>query len=153
MSAGIVSGISSGLGQSLGTSAAGSAAGTAAEGAAADSTAGSLGYAAGAAVGNAANKGAGGALVRDATNGSPSPADGTELSSAGATSAADPSNSKGGWLGLGLFGNDKYNPNPSSYAPQTGSSVSSAAMPKLSIPPSAALAMMKQLPQMQGGMS
>jgi hypothetical protein len=151
MSAGLASGVSSGLGQSLGTSAAGSAAGTAAEGAAADSTAGSIGYGVGAALGNSANKGAGGTIARDITNGSSTPADNTELSAVqGANSAADSSNTKGGWLGMGLFGNDKYNPNPSSYQPATGSSVSSAAMPKLQMPPSVAMAMMQQLPQLSG---
>lgn len=37
---------------------------------------------------------------------------------------------KGGFLGTGMLGNDQYNPNPSSYAPQTGNQQAQAAMPK-----------------------
>lgn len=148
MSSGLISGISSGVGQSIGTSAAGSAAGAAAAEAAGTTTAGTIGSAIGQGIGGAANGGVAGPATNIFDHGTAAPADNTTASSNlhGATEAADPKNSKGGWLGMGLFGNDQYNPNPSSYAPSTGNNVAQAAKPKPKTTTPIALQLMNQLP-------
>lgn len=141
------SGISSGLGSSLGTTAAGSAAGTAAAQAAGGTTAGSIGSAIGSEIGSQLNQGAGGDIARMFTNsGGGGEAQSPTASTDTAQAAASPSNTKGGWLGTGLFGNDQYNPNPSSYAPATGGQVAQAAKPKAQTTTPIALQLMQQLP-------
>jgi len=142
---GLVSGLSSGLGTSLGTTAAGSAAGQAAATTAAGTAGGQLGSAIGSAAGGAMNSGMAGDAIRMFDTGTPgmAPAGGTNAAMQGAAG-----NTKGGWLGTGLFGNDQYNPNPSSYQPSTGSGASQAAMPKTGAANQIPLALMllNQLP-------
>lgn len=142
-SGGFMSGLSSGLGQTLGTTAAGTEAGSAAATTAGGTTAGSIGSAIGSGVGTQLNKGAGGDIARMFTNGGETAPVGTGKE---ATAAADPSHTKGGWLGTGLFGNDQYNPNPSSYQPATGNSVAQAAAPRPKATTPIAMQLMQQLP-------
>lgn len=120
--------MSAGLLSSIGGSAAGGAATGAATGAA----------------GTAAGAGAAGAasgLSTGAATGA-----GTGASNAAGALAGGGGGGKGGWLGTGLFGNDKYNPNPSSYAPETGSGQAQQAMPKPQTTTPIALQLMQQLP-------
>lgn len=131
--------VSSGLGQSLGTVGANSAAGQGvaqAVGSAGglDAVGSSLGHVIGGAAGGTgpgmfdssgratSGVGAGNDLAAMMMSQRAHPA-GNQI-----TAAQSPTNSKGGWLGTGLFGNDQWNPNPSTQQPALGTGVANAAM-------------------------
>lgn len=95
-----------------------------------------------------AGSAAGGAAA-GAGAGLASGAAGSAAATGAATSALSQAGSsggggKGGWLGTGLFGNDKYNPNPSTYAPEVGSAQS--AMPNQKTQTPIAMSLLGQLP-------
>lgn len=145
------SGFSSGLGQSLGTPAAQSTAGQAAAAASQGSTAGQIGST----VGHLAGQQMGGVAPGGFdSNGVPVQGASNDIlknlmfnSGGGSAPPQQASNPKltegkpdnaGGWFGMGVGGNDKYNPNPSTYAPAHGTQQAQEAsnVPIIQQPPS-----------------